>query len=372
MTNDPDQAPTPERLQTDESLRLERERADAALAEDADGVDALADAVIAKARLHADQVLSAARARTDGRGPTAPAGGAGALARERRAEDRVVREERADADEVLKLERAEHLALLALGREDTDKDLVRERGRSDDALASRDELLGIVSHDLRTMLHQVMGYAGLIALDLSGRPELGHLVEDAARIQRSGRRMNRLIGDLTDMAGIHAGALTVAPVECAPEGVVTEAVDAFQPQAVTRGLTVSATLVAPVPDAVFDPPRILQVLTNLLSNAIKFTPSGGSVTLRLERAGPDLRFSVTDTGIGIPGDKLDAVFDRYVQVTPNDRRGVGLGLYISKCIVQGHGGRIWVESTPGEGSVFSFTLPVDGPGPSGADTPAQR
>lgn len=372
MTNELDESTNAERLQTDESLRLERERADAALTEDAEGVDAVADAVIAKARLHADEVLSAARARTDGRGRSAPAGGPGAVARERRAEDRVVREERADADEVLKLERAEHLALLVLEREDTDKDLVRERGRSDDALASRDELLGIVSHDLRTMLHQVMGYADLIALELSERPDLGHLVQDAARIQRSGRRMNRLIGDLTDMAGIHAGALTVAPFECAPEGVVTEAVDTFQPQALARGLTVVALVVAPVPEALFDPPRILQVLTNLLSNAIKFTPSGGSVTLRLERAGADLRFSVADTGIGIPGDKLDAVFDRYLQVTSNDRRGVGLGLYISKCIVQGHGGRIWVESTPGEGSVFSFTLPVDGPAVPGTDTPGQR
>lgn len=330
--------------------------------------------MIAKARVHADQVLSAARARTDGhlRGGRGSGEAPAAVARERRLEDRVVREERADADDVLKLERAEHVALLALEREDTDKDLVRERGRSDDALASRDELLGIVSHDLRTMLHQVMGYADLIALELSGRPELGHLVDDASRIQRSGRRMNRLIGDLTDMAGIQAVALTVVPCECAPEGVVTEAVDAFQPQAVARGLTVIATLVAPVPDAVFDPPRILQVLTNLLSNAIKFTPSGGSVTLRLERAGPDLRFTVTDTGIGIPGDKLDAVFDRYLQVTSNDRRGVGLGLYISKCIVQGHGGRIWAESTPGEGSVFSFTIPVAGPGAAGTDTPSQR
>lgn len=86
------------------------------------------------------------------------------------------------------------------------------------------------------------------------------------------------------------------------------------------------------------------------------------VTRRLERVGGDLRFSVTDTGIGIPADKLDAVFDRYLQVTSNDRRGVGLGLYISKCIVLGHGGRIWAESMPGAGSVFSFTLPVDGPG----------
>ena len=78
----------------------------------------------------------------------------------------------------------------------------------------------------------------------------------------------------------------------------------------------------------------------------------------VEQAGDDLRFAVSDTGVGIPADKLDAVFGRFVQVKSNDRRGVGLGLYISKCIVQGHGGRIWAESTPGNGSTFYFTLPV--------------
>jgi signal transduction histidine kinase len=104
---------------------------------------------------------------------------------------------------------------------------------------------------------------------------------------------------------------------------------------------------------------MLQVLTNLLSNAIKFTPAGGKVVVRLERIASEVRVAVSDTGTGIPADKLDTVFERFRQVIPSDRRGVGLGLYISKCIVQGHGGRIWAESSVGAGSTFYFALPID-------------
>ena len=95
-----------------------------------------------------------------------------------------------------------------------------------------------------------------------------------------------------------------------------------------------------------------------MTNAIKFTPSGGTVVVHLQSAGEDLRFAVSDTGIGIPEDKVATVFERFRQLAPNDRRGVGLGLYISKCIVSGHGGTIWVESRVGKGSTFSFTIPA--------------
>ena len=101
------------------------------------------------------------------------------------------------------------------------------------------------------------------------------------------------------------------------------------------------------------------MLVNLLGNAIKFTQSGGAVVVRLERAAEELRFSVRDTGMGIAADKLGEVFERFSQLKADDRRGVGLGLYISKSIVKRHGGRIGVESRLGEGSTFWFTLPVD-------------
>jgi signal transduction histidine kinase len=143
-----------------------------------------------------------------------------------------------------------------------------------------------------------------------------------------------------------------------PTHVVVEAVDTFQVQASASGISLMTEIVPRSSVAHFDPARILQVVSNLLSNAIKFTPRNGKVVAHVERVGDDIRVSVSDTGVGIPTDKLEAVFERFLQVAKNDRRGVGLGLYISKCIVQGHGGRIWAENRTGGGSTFCFTLPL--------------
>ena len=362
MTNpEPEQPLSPERQQTDESLRVEREKSDSALAEHMALVDEVADAVIVRARLKADEVLAAARAKTDRQAPTRLASAPQAvLARERGKEDQVLQEERANADEILKEERADHIALLSEERAETDRDLVLERDRSDEALGKRDEFLAIVSHDLRTLLNQVMGYAQLISMEVTGKTYPPEVVSNADRIQRSSVRMNRLIGDLVDVASIHAGTLTVHAQQADPARAVNEAVDTFQLQAKARGISVVSDIVPPAMTVMFDPPRILQVLTNLLSNALKFTPAKGKIVARVERVGTNVCFSVTDTGTGVPTDKLESIFDRYLQLVSNDRRGVGLGLYISKCIILGHGGRIWATSTVGKGSTFFFTLPVEG------------
>ena len=225
----------------------------------------------------------------------------------------------------------------------------------------RDAFLGIVSHDLRNPLNVVLGFATLIAQDASEDPRLGQVLSHARRIQRSGGRMNRLIGDLVDVAGIEAGMLAVTRELADPAQVVKEAVDTFQLQASTDRLSLVAEIAQPLPPVAFDSARILQVLVNLLTNAIKFTPPDGNIVIRVQGAADEVRFSVRDTGCGIPVDQLASVFEPYVQVNKNDRRGVGLGLYISKCIVQGHGGTIWAESNTGQGSTFWFTLPVHGP-----------
>jgi signal transduction histidine kinase len=346
-----------EREQTDESLRAEREKADLALGAELSIIDETADAVITKARARADEVLAAARAKVDRRSalpsPTV-------IAEQRVREDAAVKAERADADETVREERAEHLALLAVDRKETDEDLVSERAQSDDALAARDEFLGIVSHDLRNLLNTMNGFASLIASVASTEnrgPEIGLY---AQRIQRSGARMNRLIGDLVDIASIEAGKLRVTREIGDPTHVLAEAVEALQLQASASGISLTSEIASPLPPVAFDPARILQVVTNLLSNAIKFTPANGKVSVRAERVEVDVRFCVSDTGVGIPADKLEAIFDRFLQLNANDRRGVGLGLYISKCIVQGHGGRIWAESKVGEGATFFLTLPVHG------------
>lgn len=341
----------PERDQTDESLRVERRSVDEA-AEHWAVIDETANAVVSRARARADAVLAAARARTDRQSATSAA--TGIIERQRALEDRAIRTERAQADETLREERAEHATLLSLERSETDQDLLTERTRSDDALATRDDFLGIVSHDLRDILNGIAGYASLIETGTATKKTS----EYARRIRRSVTRMDRLIGDLVDVASIEASRLAVTREVGDPTQVVSEAVESFQLRAAASGIALVTRIVPPSSLAAFDSARILQVLTNLLSNAIKFTSTGGTVVVHVERVGEDIRFAVEDTGTGIPEDKLESIFNRFVQVARNDRRGVGLGLYISKCIVQGHGGRIWAESRAGRGTTVCFTLPV--------------
>jgi signal transduction histidine kinase len=349
-----------DRAQTDESLRLEREKVDHALEEQLAAIDETADAVISRARARADEVLAETRAHTD---QQAVAAGGTMQSRtliesEREVADETLRDERADADETLRQERAEHVGLLSIERRETDQDLLSERARSDDVLKTRDEFLGMVGHDLRNMLNAMVGSAVLIAREVVHDNHVDTVLVHANRISRASARMNRLIGDLVDVATIETGTLAVTREVADAVAIVIEAVDTFEAQAKANGIALTAEAAVPTSTVPFDAARILQVVTNLLSNAIKFTPPGGRVHATVHSTAEGLRFAVSDTGVGIPADKLDAVFGRFVQVKSNDRRGVGLGLYISKCIVQSHGGRIWAESTPGVGSTFYFTLPA--------------
>jgi signal transduction histidine kinase len=349
----------PDREQTDESLRVERQKADE-VGQSPGAIEDTADAVIAKARDRADRVLAEARRRTDRQLPLGVSGEEPrmSLARERIKEDAALREERGAADDVLKVERAEQAAALRVERDETDRHLSLERAGADVALSTRDEFLAVVSHDLRNMLSAVLAFASLIATAELTDDHREKVLGFAGRIQRSGTRMNRLIGDLVDLASIEAGCLAVTRELADPSPVVEEAIDTFRAEATARGLSLVTEIDRQAPPASFDPARLLQVLVNLITNAIKFTPSGGTVVVHLQSAGKELQFAVSDTGIGIPDDKIATVFERFRQLSPNDRRGVGLGLYISKCIVSGHGGKIWVESRVGKGSTFYFTIPA--------------
>jgi signal transduction histidine kinase len=150
-------------------------------------------------------------------------------------------------------------------------------------------------------------------------------------------------------------------------GLLIETIESSSNAATKQGISIrSDTLEGSLPGT-FDPERILQVLANLVTNALKFTPRGGTIHLRGERTGDELRFSVSDTGKGIPSHMLQAVFERFTQIENNGHRGLGLGLYISRCIVEAHGGRMWVESTLGEGSTFYVTIP--NPAPRRTPTP---
>ncbi len=348
--------PGSERQQTDESLRLERNTADRALDDEVSDADEAADAVITRARARADALLAAARAKTDQTStreqPTA------AMKTSRALEDDILQRERVTADHELHRERSRHVTLLSEERQATDHDLSQERARSDTALAMRDDFMGIVSHDLLNLLNAMVGMSSLIEKEVAQENHVERVVAHARRVQRSGARMRRLVGDLVDVASIEAGMLAVTRSVGHPADVLTEAVETFQAQASGGGISLTTEIVPGVPAFPFDAARILQVLCNLLSNALKFTPAHGSIVVRVEHLDDNVVWCVSDTGAGIPDDKLDAVFDRFVQLTKNDRRGVGLGLFISKCIVQGHRGRIWVENKTHGGSTFCFSLPV--------------
>jgi signal transduction histidine kinase len=356
---------TPEREKTDESLRIEREKTDYALAKAQQAIEKDADAVVQHAREVADAVLVVARDKADEQADdSAPhAIPSAAIDEERRIEDEALRGERVLADESVRRQREASARVLArhlpMEREATDEHLLTERVRSDDALATRDDFLGMVCHDLRDLLNGIVVSSAMLAQKLEAREDGNRGLADATRIQRYAERMNRLIGDLVDVASIDAGKLAVARSRGDAVSLVGEAVDALQISAVAKSVSLEAEgMSAPLP-ADFDHDRMLQVLANLIANSIKFTPEGGNIRVRCERLGNnELGFCVSDTGQGIPPDMLEAVFERFWQVGKNDRRGLGLGLYISKCIVEAHGGTIRAESTLGKGTRMIFTLPV--------------
>lgn len=348
----------PERAQTDESLRTERENTDRALARAEVAIETSADTAVEEARNNADTVLETARDKADSLSPHAASR---SVVQDRAREDEALRVERASADERLRLEREKHdrvlSSLLPLERANTDRYLLSERVRSDDAVANRDDFLSMVSHDLRNLLAGIVMGAELVSNMERASPDGSHS-DVGGRIQRYAARMNRLLGDLLDVGSIDAGRLAVSPVHGDVDAVIEEAADTFRASASAKNIALETELPRRPLPAKFDHDRLVQVLANLLANAIKFTPDGGRICVRGESAGAYVQIDVCDTGCGIPPEMQEAVFERFRQVGEKDRRGLGLGLYISRCLVEAHGGRIWAESTPGHGSRFCLTLPA--------------
>jgi signal transduction histidine kinase len=216
----------------------------------------------------------------------------------------------------------------------------------------------MVSHDLRNLLGGVAVTTAMLVKEASSDEQGRKVVKRAESIQRFTARMNRLISDLLDVVSIDAGHLSVEPAPNEVTRVLSDSAEAFQLVAAAKHVALSVLEAPGLPRARFDYERILQVLANLVGNALKFTPPGGRIELRAESDGGNVRLSVSDTGSGIPEAQLEAVFERFRQVTQGDRRGHGLGLHISRCLIEAHGGRIWVESRLGKGSTFHFTLPA--------------
>jgi signal transduction histidine kinase len=349
------------RAETDESLRTERKDTDRALRE-MRATEQAADKVVDLARHQADALIVASRDKADQDSEQFRKIEQAVVEDDRALADEVLQGERATADDLLRREREDYhhalSELLPLGRENTDRDLVTERARSDQAIANRDDFLGIVSHDLRNLLGGIVTASSLLSKKASETDEGKRIVIAGKRIQLYAARMNRLIGDLGDVVSIDAGKLACTIVPSDPLALIADTLETFRRAAEEKGIVLESEIRGVLPRATFDHGRMLQVFANLVGNAIKFSSRGGKIGIRGERTGDDVLFSVSDTGAGIPEYMFEAVFVRFWQAAQNDRRGTGLGLYISKSIVEAHGGRIWIESKVGQGSVFHFTVPV--------------
>ncbi len=234
------------------------------------------------------------------------------------------------------------------------------------ATRARDEMLGVVAHDLRNPLNTIMMATDLV-LDLPQDVPVSTSRRSMEMIRRASDRMNRLIQDLLDVKRIEGGRMAVDARPESVASVVNDAVEMLRPLATGASLALTTEVPPDLPPGLIDPPRIRQVLSNLVGNSIKFTPPGGSIAVRAAPDGDSVKISVIDTGPGIAPEQISQLFGRYWQGHRNDRRGIGLGLTISKGIVEAHRGRIWVESTPGEGSRFHFTVPMPAAG-SGSET----
>jgi signal transduction histidine kinase len=209
---------------------------------------------------------------------------------------------------------------------------------------------------LRSLLGGIVLSADVLSRRAPKNEQRNGTLAETERIKRYAERMDRLIGDLLDVASIDAGKLAVSLVPGDLTALIAEAVDTFQAASAHKGVTLDGHVAKEHVRANFDHSRLLQVLTNLINNSIKFTPRGGAIEVTCEHREGETQVCVSDTGSGIPKQLLESIFERFSQAAVNDRRGLGLGLYISKCIVEAHGGKIWAESE-GEGARVSFTLP---------------
>jgi signal transduction histidine kinase len=220
---------------------------------------------------------------------------------------------------------------------------------------ARQDVLGVVAHDLRNPLGVVSSTVQMLA-------ELDLPPQERTKLLGAGRRavvqMNRLVGDLLDITRIDAGRLMLEIEDLPMSAILDHAEENVQHLAEQRNIAFTVEQSDPDLRAYVDRNRVVQVLDNLLGNAFKFTQPGGNVSLRMWRDGHDAVVEVADDGPGISATDQARLFDKYWQARSNDRRGVGLGLAISKGIIEAHGGRLWVESDLGVGSRFCFTVPA--------------
>jgi len=218
----------------------------------------------------------------------------------------------------------------------------------------------MINHEMRNPLHSILGYAQLLARERSLTDDDEEMLQG---IMENGQRLLDLVNNILDISRMEDGRLDIVPEEMDLRAAVEKAMACMEPMARRKRITVSLDMPRTVPDVHADLNRVLQILINLLSNAIKYTPETGRVWIscRGRSLSSMVEISVKDNGIGIPAERLSKVFQRFSRLEREEMRhvvGTGLGLFISKGLVEAHGGEIWVESEEGRGSCFAFTLPA--------------
>jgi signal transduction histidine kinase len=244
----------------------------------------------------------------------------------------------------------------------TTEQLEERTGAAEEANRAKSQFLATMSHELRTPLNAIGGYADLIEMGIRG-PVSKQQRDDLARIQASQRHLLGLINEVLNYAKLETGTVHYQIGEVTVSSALASAEALVAPQAQAKGLVLDVETCEEDFVVCADEEKLRQILANLLSNAVKFTGAGGTVTLRCDSVGPNAVFVVSDTGMGIPPDKLEAIFEPFVQLRSDLTRtaeGTGLGLAISRDLALGMRGDLTAESAPGRGSTFTLTLPRAG------------
>ncbi|MFN8643341.1 MAG: 7TM diverse intracellular signaling domain-containing protein [Candidatus Binatia bacterium] len=239
-------------------------------------------------------------------------------------------------------------------------DLAERTRQLEEASRQKSAFLAHMSHELRTPLTAIIGFAELLANRLFGalNPKQAEYVED---IRDSGQHLLALINDVLDLSRIEAGRLELEPSRFDLPAVIDGALTLVRERAERQGVALASTVDADVGELHADERKVRQVLVNLLANAVKFTPSGGRVDVRASRRNGSCEIAVRDTGVGIAAADQQAIFEEFRQVGDHadaKTEGSGLGLSLARRLVELHGGQLWVRSAPGEGSTFTFSIPV--------------
>ena len=245
-------------------------------------------------------------------------------------------------------------------RSDYEDAILAAKKKAEDAILAKDQFVAAVSHELRTPLHSMLGWVHLLRGGRQQDPEV--VLKGLSVIERGANSLKGLIEDLIDLSRINAGKMRLSVDRVDVAAVIDSALDIVRPSADAKSITLERSFDPEAGPVTGDPERLQQILWNLLSNAIKFTPKGGGVRVTLSRINSSVEVAVTDTGKGISGKFLPYVFDRFRQDDAGSGSrsgGLGLGMAITKHLVELHGGTVRAESSgEGQGSTFTVRLPV--------------